>query len=78
MIKPGDRERILTQTRNLKMARSAHAYVRGSTVSFYEWLESSRRADNSRAGRSPTGQLSARPARLVCDILRHIAAGMIV
>src|SRR6202795_292665 len=43
MIKPGDRERILTQTRNLKMARSAHAYVRGSTVSFYEWLESSRR-----------------------------------
>src|ERR1700680_2155804 len=43
MIKPGDRERILTQARNLKMARSAHAYVRGSTVSFYEWLESSRR-----------------------------------
>jgi uncharacterized protein (DUF2252 family) len=43
MIKPGDRERILTQTRNLKMAGSAHAYVRGSTVSFYEWLESSRR-----------------------------------
>jgi aminoglycoside phosphotransferase (APT) family kinase protein len=25
------------------MTRSAHAYVRGSTVSFYEWLESSRR-----------------------------------
>jgi uncharacterized protein (DUF2252 family) len=24
------------------MARSAHAYVRGSTVKFYEWLESSR------------------------------------
>src|SRR6202790_1921348 len=43
MIKPGDRERILTQTRNLKMARSAHAYARGSTVSFYQWLESSRR-----------------------------------
>jgi uncharacterized protein (DUF2252 family) len=43
MIKPDDRERILTQTRNLKMAQSAHAYVRGSTVSFYEWLESSRR-----------------------------------
>src|SRR6202163_4837628 len=45
MIKPDDRERILTQTRNLKMARSAHAYVRGSTVSFYEWLESSRRVN---------------------------------
>src|SRR3984957_37242 len=43
MIKPGDRERILTQTRNLKMAGSAHAYVRGSTASFYEWLGSSRR-----------------------------------
>src|SRR5580693_4430008 len=43
MIKPDDREQILTRTRNLKMARSAHAYVRGSTVSFYEWLESSRR-----------------------------------
>src|ERR1700685_269825 len=43
MIKPSDRERILTQTRNLKMAGSAHAYVRGSTVSFYEWLQSSRR-----------------------------------
>src|SRR6201999_4355125 len=27
-----------TKTRNLKMARSAHAYVRGSTVKFYEWL----------------------------------------
>src|ERR1700723_2767704 len=43
MIKPDDRERILTQARDLKMARSAHAYVRGSTVKFYEWLESSSR-----------------------------------
>jgi uncharacterized protein (DUF2252 family) len=43
MIIPSDRERFLIQTRNLKMTRSAHAYVRGSTVSFYEWLESSRR-----------------------------------
>jgi uncharacterized protein (DUF2252 family) len=30
------------------MARSAHAYVRGSTVKFYEWLEDS-------AGKVPTG-----------------------
>ena len=45
MTKHDDRERILTQARNLKMARSAHAYVRGSTVSFYEWLESSRRVE---------------------------------
>ena len=44
MTKPDDRERILTQTRNLKMAQSAHAFVRGSTVKFYEWLESSNRA----------------------------------
>jgi uncharacterized protein (DUF2252 family) len=29
----------LSATRNRKMARSAHAYVRGSTVKFYEWLE---------------------------------------
>ena len=43
MTKPDDRQRILTQTRNLKMAQSAHAYVRGSTVKFYEWLESSSR-----------------------------------
>jgi hypothetical protein len=31
-----DRAERLRQTRNLKMARSAHAYVRGSTVKFYE------------------------------------------
>ena len=43
MTNPDDRQRILTQTRNLKMAQSAHAYVRGSTVKFYEWLDSSRR-----------------------------------
>jgi len=43
MIKPDDRERILTQTRNLKIAQSAHAYVRGSTAKFYEWLESTSR-----------------------------------
>ena len=38
MTKPDDRQRILIQTRNLKMAQSAHAHVRGSTVKFYEWL----------------------------------------
>ena len=35
---PGKRAALLTPLRNLKMARSAHAYVRGSTVEFYEWL----------------------------------------
>ena len=39
MIKPVDRSTRLTETRNLKMARSAHAYVRGSTIKFYQWLE---------------------------------------
>ena len=43
MTKPDDRQRILTETRNLKMAQSAHAYVRGSTAKFYEWLQSSSR-----------------------------------
>jgi uncharacterized protein (DUF2252 family) len=37
--RPSARAQVLTRTRNLKMARSAHAYVRGSTVKFYEWLE---------------------------------------
>jgi len=38
-----DRSAILNATRNAKMASSAHAYVRGSTVKFYEWLERSDR-----------------------------------
>ena len=39
-VHPSERLEPLTQLRNLKMARSAHAYVRGSTVQFYEWLHS--------------------------------------
>ena len=39
-IKPSERQTILEERRNLKMARSAHAYVRGNTLKFYEWLES--------------------------------------
>jgi uncharacterized protein (DUF2252 family) len=38
---PRERAARLIATRNLKMARSAHAYVRGSTVKFYDWLGSS-------------------------------------
>jgi uncharacterized protein (DUF2252 family) len=34
-----DRARHLNAHRTQKMARSAHAYVRGSTIKFYEWLE---------------------------------------
>jgi uncharacterized protein (DUF2252 family) len=39
MIAPERRADRLRETRNSKMARSAHAYVRGSTAKFYEWLE---------------------------------------
>jgi uncharacterized protein (DUF2252 family) len=45
MIKPRDRQRTLSAIRNLKMARSAHAFVRGSTEKFYAWLESSDRCE---------------------------------
>jgi uncharacterized protein (DUF2252 family) len=38
----------LAERRNLKMARSAHAFVRGATVRFYRWLEESQ-------GRLPDG-----------------------
>ncbi|MFJ1253174.1 DUF2252 family protein [Cupriavidus sp. CuC1] len=36
---PAKRQEELMRCRNLKMARSAHAYVRGNTRKFYEWLE---------------------------------------
>jgi uncharacterized protein (DUF2252 family) len=38
-VLPKDRLRILESSRHRKMARSAHAYVRGNTLKFYEWLE---------------------------------------
>jgi len=38
---PEDRMKLLVAERNRKMAASAHAYVRGSTTRFYEWLEAS-------------------------------------
>lgn len=40
---PGERKDALAQARNLKMARSSHAYVRGSTQQFYTWLEALKR-----------------------------------
>ena len=36
-----DRAVVLETARLFKMSRSAHAYVRGNTVSFYEWLAAS-------------------------------------
>ena len=38
-IKPGDRAKVLNINRQAKMAQSAHAYVRGNTHHFYEWLK---------------------------------------
>jgi Uncharacterized protein conserved in bacteria len=38
-IKPSDRGRVLIANRQAKMVESAHAYVRGNTLHFYEWLK---------------------------------------
>ena len=35
---PRFRQAELNERRNLKMARSIHAYVRGNTAKYYEWL----------------------------------------
>ncbi|WP_242153201.1 DUF2252 family protein [Sphingomonas sp. BAUL-RG-20F-R05-02] len=56
MPSPTERHEILETNRTRKMARSAHAYVRGNTVKFYEWLEAS-----PVAGRVPIG-----PAVWIC------------
>ncbi|KAF3996313.1 DUF2252 domain-containing protein [Glaciimonas immobilis] len=39
---PDARQPLLTARRNQKMARSPHAYVRGNTAQYYEWLHSLR------------------------------------
>jgi uncharacterized protein (DUF2252 family) len=52
---PGRRREALIERRNTKMARSAHAYVRGNTAQFYEWL------DSRAAPRLPAG-----PAIWIC------------
>jgi uncharacterized protein (DUF2252 family) len=36
---PKERADVLLRIRHSKMARNAHAYVRGSAAKFYEWLE---------------------------------------
>ena len=45
-----DRAATLQQCRNLKMAASAHAYVRGNTLKFYEWLDTT---DGSKVPQGP-------------------------
>ena len=37
-VSPDNRLKTLEASRKQKMARSAHAYVRGNTLKFYEWL----------------------------------------
>lgn len=41
LIQPHERRAVLEERRRLKMARSTHAYVRGNTAKFYDWLASS-------------------------------------
>jgi len=56
MPSAAERPALLEASRTLKMARSAHAYVRGNTAKFYEWLEAS-----PAAKRVPSG-----PAIWIC------------
>ncbi|MCE4225072.1 DUF2252 family protein [Methylobacterium sp. C25] len=42
-LSPENRAAVLERQRTLKMAKSAHAYVRGNTLKFYEWLDGLRR-----------------------------------
>ncbi|MDP4025300.1 DUF2252 family protein [Methylobacterium sp. NEAU 140] len=50
-----EREAVLERERILKMARSPHAYVRGNTLKFYEWLDG-----------LPRGTLPEGPAVWIC------------
>ncbi len=40
IVTPTKRKGVLDHRQHLKMAESAHAYVRGNTIRFYEWLQS--------------------------------------
>ncbi len=51
-VLPDQRRSVLSGQRHLKMASSAHAYVRGNTVQFYEWLAESTAARSIPAGPS--------------------------
>ncbi|MBB5058129.1 uncharacterized protein (DUF2252 family) [Granulicella aggregans] len=39
-VRPDKRKPIIKQRQHQKMAESAHAYVRGNTARFYDWLAS--------------------------------------
>ena len=49
------------------MAASAHAYVRGNTVKFYEWLESQKRNSPRGTARLDMRRLPCRKSRPVAD-----------
>lgn len=42
LVRPSQRNELLRARRDKKMARSPHAYMRGNTEQFYEWLHSQR------------------------------------
>jgi uncharacterized protein (DUF2252 family) len=42
ILSPDERHKILIERRNKKMALSPHAYMRGNTNQYYEWLHSQR------------------------------------
>src|ERR1700681_693276 len=49
-VEANERSATLRETRNLKMAGSAHAYMRGNTLKFYEWLDAT---DSSKIPQGP-------------------------
>ena len=49
-VSPEERRSILERMRAFKMARSVHAYVRGNTSKFYDWLEVSATAKDIPSG----------------------------
>jgi uncharacterized protein (DUF2252 family) len=49
-VGPNERATVLREYQNLKMAASAHAYMRGNTLKFYEWLAT---ADTSKIPQGP-------------------------
>lgn len=58
-VLPSDRLRLLLAHKNTKMAASAHAYVRGSTKRFYEWIHRADRVELTELGRSRDASFEA-------------------
>ena len=56
IVTPTNRKSVLAELQRLKMAESAHAYVRGNTVRFYEWLR----------GKSVQASIPAGPDIWIC------------